>query len=86
MKITVFTTQTCPYCIMVKRWLDEKKLKYKDYRVDKNPHAGQYMVQISGQRSVPLTVIEKDSEDEAKLILGFDIQQLESAINDKGGN
>lgn len=85
MEVTVFSTKTCPYCVMVKRWLDEKEIEYTEYRVDQNPHAAQYMVQISGQRGVPLTVVDKDEEDEAKLILGFDTNQLEAALASKEG-
>lgn len=80
MEVRLFSTKTCPYCVMVKRWLDEKNVEYKEYRVDQNPVAAQYMVQISGQRSVPLTVVEKGDDTEAKLVLGFDPKQLESAL------
>jgi glutaredoxin 3 len=60
MKVTVYTTQTCPYCVMVKRWLDDKKVEYTEYQVDKNPIAAQSMVQLSGQRGVPFTTVEDD--------------------------
>jgi hypothetical protein len=53
MKITIYSTTTCPYCVMLKRWLDDKKVAYTDYLVDQNPIAAQNMVRLSGQMGVP---------------------------------
>lgn len=58
MKVTVYSTTTCPYCVMLKRWLDEKKIEYTEYMVDKNPVAAQVMVRQSGQMGVPFSTIE----------------------------
>lgn len=60
MKITVYSTKTCGYCTMLKKWLDEKGIEYTIYYVDENPIAANYMFEISGQRSVPFSTIEKD--------------------------
>lgn len=79
MKITVYSTATCPYCVMLKRWLDEKKLAYTDYMVDKNPYAAQVMMQQSGQRGVPFTTIEHDDGTVDK-ILGFDRPRFEAVL------
>ena len=80
MKITVYSTTTCPYCVMLKRWLqDDKKLEYTDYLVDQNPYAAQIMVEQSGQRGVPFSTIEHDDGTIDK-ILGFDRQKFEAAL------
>lgn len=71
MKITVYSTTTCPYCVMLKRFLDEKKIEYTDYMVDKNPIAAQVMVQQSGQMGVPFSTVEHEDGTVDK-ILGFD--------------
>ena len=79
MKITVYSTQTCPFCIQLKRWLSEKGYEYTDYSVDKNPYAAQIMVQQSGQMGVPFTTVErKDSTIEK--VIGFDRQKLSSIL------
>jgi len=80
MKVTVYSTTTCPYCIMLKRWLDDKKIAYTDYLVDKNPIAAQNMVQLSGQMGVPFSTIEHEDGSVEK-ILGFDRPRLESALS-----
>lgn len=79
MKITIYSTTTCPYCIMLKRWLDDKKIEYTDYMVDINPIAAQAMMQQSGQRGVPFSTIEHDNGSVDK-ILGFDRAQFEVSL------
>ena len=80
MKVTVFSTNTCPYCVMLKRWLDENKIEYQNYMVDENPYAAQMMMQLSdGNRGVPFTAIEKD-DGEMVRVLGFDRPMLQSAL------
>ena len=71
MKVTVYSTTTCPYCVMLKKWLDDKGVEYTEYLVDKNPYAAQMMIQQSGQSGVPFTTIETD-EGKVEGILGFD--------------
>ena len=36
MKITVYSTTTCPYCKMVKAYLEEKNLNYEEHLVDQD--------------------------------------------------
>ncbi len=78
-KVTVYSTTTCPYCKMLTRWLDDKKINYQEYKVDQNPFAAQAMVSLSGQRGVPFTVIEEDGKITGK-VLGFDINQLQMVV------
>lgn len=79
MNITVYSTTTCPYCVMLKRWLDDKNIKYTEYMVDKNPIAAQNMIRLSGQRGVPFSTIEREDGSIDK-ILGFDRQRFESVL------
>ncbi len=78
-KITVYSTTTCPYCVMLKRWLDDRSIPYTNYMVDQNPIAAQNMINLSGQRGVPFSTIEgKDGQLEK--ILGFDRPRFEAAL------
>lgn len=79
MKVTVYSTTTCPYCVMLKRWLDEKKIEYTEYMVDKNPVAAQVMVRQSGQMGVPFSTIEHQDGSVDK-ILGFDPNKFEAVL------
>lgn len=79
MKITVYSTATCPYCVMVKRWLDGKGIGYEDIRVDSDREAARKMVELSGQMGVPFTTIEKENGTIDK-ILGFDTASLSRSL------
>jgi glutaredoxin 3 len=78
-KITVYSTTTCPYCVMLSRWLKEKNIDFSEYKVDINPVAAQSMMALSGQRGVPFTTIESDDGTMEK-ILGYDISRFQVAL------
>lgn len=82
MKITVYSTKTCAYCTMLKRWLDEKKIDYTAYSVDENPIAAQNMVRLSGQMSVPFSTVELD-DGRVVNISGFDRMKFNDALGIK---
>jgi len=75
MKVSVYSTTTCPYCVMVKRWLGEKGIEFEDILVDNDPKAAQQMVKLSGQMGVPFTWIE-DDKGETHGVLGYDVPTL----------
>ncbi len=79
MKVTIYSTRTCPYCNMLKRWLDDKSVEYTNYSVDDNPFAAQMMVNLSGQMGVPFSTIEYE-DGRMEKILGFDVRRFENAI------
>lgn len=79
MKITVYTTDTCGYCKMLKSWLGSKNIEFTEYRVDRNPIAAQNMVMLSGQMGVPFSTIEKEDGSIEK-ILGFDRARFEQIL------
>lgn len=79
-KVTVYSTTTCPYCVMLSRWLKEKNVAFTEYKVDENPFAAQAMINLSGQRGVPFTTVETDEGGVAK-VLGFDVARLSRLLN-----
>lgn len=79
MKITVYSTKTCVYCAMLKKWLDDKGVSYTNYSVDVNPIAAQHMVSLSGQMGVPFSTVEHEDGTVNK-ILGFDRAKFEEAL------
>jgi glutaredoxin len=79
-KITVYSTRTCPYCMMLKNWLDSKDIPYENYNVDVNPIAAQQMLmQSGGQRGVPFSTVEHE-DGKVDKILGFDRPRFEQAL------
>lgn len=79
MKITVYSTTTCPYCKMLKNYLKEKGLDYNEKYVDQDDSARDEMVKISGGfLGVPYTVIEKD--DKKGTVVGFDKAKINELL------
>ena len=71
MNVTVYTTTTCPYCGMLKEYLEENNINYQEKVVDQDDAAREEMMEKSGGfLGVPYTVIEKDGQEEK--IVGFD--------------
>ena len=77
MKITIYSTKTCPYCHMLRRWLDDKAIGYTNYNVDENPLAAQAMVNLSGQMGVPFSTVEYGTGQVEKIV-GFDRPKFEA--------
>ncbi len=56
--ILIYTSTICPYCIMAKRLLDKKGVKYQELNVDKDPELRQEMMQRTQRRTVPQIYID----------------------------
>ncbi len=72
MKITVYSTQTCPFCTLLTNWLDEQQVSYTEYKVDREPARAQEMIRHSGQMGVPFSYIEH-ANGSTDRVLGFDV-------------
>lgn len=77
--ITIFTTNTCGYCGMVKRFLAAKGVQYEEVNLDADPARQQEAFELSGQLSVPITVITKQ-DDSREIVVGYNLAQLAPAI------
>lgn len=78
-KITIFTTDTCGYCGMVKKWLDSKGHKYEVVNLDQNPERQAEALRLSGALTVPVTVVTKEDDSQA-VIVGFNLAKLAPAV------
>lgn len=58
--VTVYTTQTCGYCPMVKKYLEMKGVEYTAVDVTEDPEKRQELLEKTGMMSVPVTT---DGED-----------------------
>jgi glutaredoxin len=78
--ITIFTTNTCSYCAMVKRFLDMKGQKYDVVNLDDHPERNQEALDVSGGAlTVPITVVTKQ-DDSREVIVGYNLSRLAPAI------
>lgn len=51
--VLIYTTRICPYCIMAKRLLDKKGVRYTEINVDESPEIREEMMQKTNRRTVP---------------------------------
>jgi glutaredoxin 3 len=78
--ITIFTTNTCSYCVMVKRFLDMKGQSYQVVNLDETPERNQEAYELSnGALTVPITVITKE-DDSKHVVVGYNLSQLAPAL------
>lgn len=77
--ITIFTTKTCAYCPMVKKYLSSKGLTYDEVNLDDNPERQQEALAISGALTVPVTVVTKQ-DDTREVVVGYNLARLAPAI------
>jgi glutaredoxin len=77
--ITIFTTNTCSYCVMVKRFLDMKGHSYNVVNLDDNPERQAEAQAISGALTVPITVVTK-ADDSQEVIVGYNLSKLAPAV------
>lgn len=77
--ITIFTTNTCAYCGMVKKWLGAKGIGYEEVNLDQFPERQADALRISGVMTVPVTVVTKH-DDSREVIVGFNLARLAPAV------
>jgi glutaredoxin len=77
--ITIFTTNTCAYCVQVKRWLGAKGYSYEEVNLDQNPERQAEALEISGALTVPVTVVTKQ-DDSREVVVGFNLSKLAPAV------
>lgn len=73
-EVTVYTTTTCPYCVMVKNFLAEKGVDFKEVNVQLDPIAANRLVQTTGEMGVPQTNVN------GNWVIGFDPNRLNSLL------
>ncbi len=76
-KVRIYSTPTCTYCIVLKRYLDEKGVDYEEVDISKDEKAQKEMVEKTGQMGVPVTEIGEE------LVIGFDKNKIEELLDDK---
>ncbi|HEX3027842.1 MAG TPA: glutaredoxin domain-containing protein [Clostridia bacterium] len=74
MTVKVYSTQTCPYCIMAKKYLESKNVEFEYLDVSSNRELANEMISKSGQRGVPVIDID------GNIIIGFDKEKIDSCL------
>jgi len=77
--ITIFTTNTCAYCAMVKKYLGAKGQDYEVVNLDEHPERQAEALELSGALTVPITVVTKE-DDSREVVIGYNLAKLAPAI------
>lgn len=77
--ITIFTTNTCAYCAMVKKFLDVKQHSYDVVNLDEHPERQAEALALSGAMTVPVTVVTKH-DDSKEVVVGYNLAKLAPAL------
>ena len=74
-QVKVWSTATCPYCVTLKAYLEEKGIEYESVDVGVDKEGAKEMIKKSGQMGVPV------SEIDGEIIIGFDKAKINKLLN-----
>lgn len=73
--VTIYTTQTCPYCQMAKEFMKKNNVAYEEKDVSTDQVALEAMVEKSGQMGVPVIDVN------GNVIVGYSEKALREVLN-----
>lgn len=74
-EVTVYSTSTCPYCTMMKNFLTEQGIPFKEVNVQIDLEAARKLVETTGEMGVPQTEVN------GKWVIGYDPDAVLSLLN-----
>lgn len=75
MEVILYTAPACPFCIMVKKFLEKNSIKFKEIDITSDKKFGEELQKKSGQSNVP--VIDAGGT----IVVGFNLKKLKEALN-----
>jgi glutaredoxin-like YruB-family protein len=69
-KVKVYSTEICPYCVVLKEFLKEHNIEFEEVDVSKDEKARDEMIKKSGKMEVPVLEIE------GEIVVGFDKNKI----------
>lgn len=73
--VTVYTTNQCAYCVLLKNFLAEQEVPFKEVNVETNPEIVQQLIQKTGRMGVPQTEVN------GRWVVGYDPNSIMQALN-----
>ncbi|MDU5806578.1 MAG: glutaredoxin family protein [Peptoniphilus harei] len=72
-KVTVYTSNTCPYCTMAKDYLKDREVEFEEKNVQTDKEARQELMAM-GYTGVPVICVDDEQ------IVGFDKARLDDLL------
>ena len=77
--ITIYTSNNCASCGMVKQYLAMKGTTYDEINIETQPEKQQEMIALTGQMRVPVVVVTKDDGTQ-DVSIGYNLGKLSAAL------
>ena len=74
-KVKVYSTPTCPYCDILKEFLEQKNIEFETADVSQDKAAQDYILEKTGKMAVPVTEID------GEIVVGFDRPKIVKLLN-----
>jgi len=71
--VVIFSSNTCPYCVLAKEYLEEKGISYVEKNVQTDKSAKEELMKM-GHMGVPVLII--DGEE----VVGFDKTRIDELL------
>jgi glutaredoxin-like YruB-family protein len=73
-EVKIYTTATCPYCKMAKKFLDDNGVKYQEFDIAKDKAAREEMKNKCNSLAVPTICFGSE------VLVGFDEAELKKRL------
>ena len=73
-EVKLYTTPTCPYCKMAKKFLDDNGVKYQEFNIAENKAARDEMKNKCNSLAVPTICFDNE------VLVGFDESELRKRL------
>ena len=74
-QVVVYATKTCQYCALATSYLRGKGVAFTEYDVSSDRNRAQEMFKLTGQKGVPVLVIN------GTLVVGFNKNAIDDALS-----
>lgn len=73
-KIIVYSTPVCPYCVMVKNFLKQNNVSFDEIDLSENKKIKEELFEKTGQMVVPITKIGEE------LVVGYNLKKIKELL------
>ncbi|MBR9691206.1 NrdH-redoxin [Candidatus Woesearchaeota archaeon] len=74
MKVTLYTAPGCPFCVIVKKYLERNSVKFEEVDISKDDKRKNEMEKKSNQTNVPVV------DANGTIIIGYNLKKLKEAM------
>lgn len=74
MKVLLYTAPACPFCVIVKKYLERNNVEFIEVDISKDSMKKEEMEKKSNQSNVPVVDVN------GKIIIGYNLRKLKEAL------